>query len=63
MASAMCLLANISVGRVRSLDLKSPQKNREWNANLRDQVFQNIKTPGDAGAVLVLLWARSGGSW
>ncbi|NOS72352.1 MAG: AsmA family protein [Verrucomicrobia bacterium] len=56
-------VANISVGRVRSLDLKSPQKNREWNANLRDQVFQNIKTPGDAGGVLVLLWARSGGSW
>jgi len=56
-------VANISVGRVRSLNLKNPVKNREWNANLRDQVFKGIKTPGDAYAVLVLLWVRSGGTW
>lgn len=56
-------VANISVGRVRSLNLKNPLKNREWNANLRDQVFRDIKTPGDAYAVLVLLWVRSGGTW
>jgi uncharacterized protein involved in outer membrane biogenesis len=56
-------VANVSVGRVRLVDLKNQKRNREWNASLRDQVFKDIKKPGDAYAVLVLLWMRSGAGW
>ena len=52
---------NLSVGRISYVDLKKPARNREFNVNLKDQVFKDIKTPGDLYAVLILIWLRSGG--
>lgn len=53
---------NLSLGKVRLIDLKEPRNNRIRIVNLQNQVFHNVKTPGDLCGVLVLLWIRSGGS-
>jgi len=52
---------NLSVGKARFIDLKNLRNNREFNANLQNQVFRNVKTAGDLYGVLILLWLRSGG--
>ena len=52
---------NLSVGKAHFIDLINPSKNREFNANLQNQVFRNVKTTGDLYGVLILLWLRSGG--
>jgi uncharacterized protein involved in outer membrane biogenesis len=53
---------NLSLGKIQLIDLKEPRNNRIRNVNLQNQVFHNVRTPGDLGGVLVLLWMRSGGS-
>lgn len=53
---------NLSLGRMRFLDLKHPEKNREVQINLENQVFPNVKTMDDLKAVLVVMWLRSGGA-
>jgi hypothetical protein len=53
---------NLSLGKVQLIDLKEPRNNRIRNVNLQNQIFHNIKTPGDLYGVLLLLWMRSGGS-
>ena len=52
---------NLSVGKAHFIDLINPSKNREFNANLQNQVFRNVKITGDLYGVLILLWLRSGG--
>lgn len=52
---------NLSVGKAHFIDLNNPSKNREFKANLQNQVFRNVKTTGDLYGVLILLWLRSGG--
>lgn len=52
---------NLSVGRAHYIDLRNPARNREFNANLQNQVFRNVKTTGDLYGVLILLWLRSRG--
>lgn len=52
---------NLSLGRVRLLDLEHPRRNREFRANLENQIFRNIKSPDDLRGLLFLLWLRSGG--
>lgn len=53
---------NLSLGKVQLIDLKEPRNNRIRNVNLQNQVFHNVRTPGDLYGVLILLWMRSGGS-
>jgi hypothetical protein len=53
---------NLSLGKIQLIDLKEPRNNRIRNVNLQNQVFHNVKTPGDLYGVLILLWMRSGGS-
>jgi len=53
---------NLSLGKIQLIDLKEPRNNRIRNVNLQNQVFHNVRTPGDLYGVLVLLWIRSGGS-
>jgi uncharacterized protein involved in outer membrane biogenesis len=53
---------NLSLGKIQLIDLKEPRNNRIRNVNLQNQIFHNVKTPGDLYGVLVLLWMRSGGS-
>jgi uncharacterized protein involved in outer membrane biogenesis len=52
---------NLSLGKIQLIDLKEPRNNRLRNVNLQNQVFHNVRTPGDLYGVLVLLWMRSGG--
>ena len=52
---------NLSLGKVRFLDLKNPAQNREFHPNVQNQVLRGIKTPGDFYGVLILIWLRSGG--
>jgi len=53
---------NLSLGKIQLIDLKEPRNNRIRNVNLQNQVFHNVRTPGDLYGVLLLLWMRSGGS-
>jgi hypothetical protein len=52
---------NLSVGKMRFMDLKNRSRDRELYPNLQNQVFKNIKTTGDLYAILIVLWLRSGG--
>jgi uncharacterized protein involved in outer membrane biogenesis len=54
-------VANLSLGRAQFIDLRNPRNNREFNANLQNQVFRNVKTTGDLYGVLIMLWLRGGG--
>jgi uncharacterized protein involved in outer membrane biogenesis len=53
---------NLSLGKIQLLDLKEPRHNLLRNVNLQNQIFHNVRTPGDLYGVLLLLWMRSGGS-
>lgn len=53
---------NLSLGKIQLIDLKEPRNNRIRNVNLQNQVFHNVRTPGDLYGVLLLLWMRSAGS-
>lgn len=50
---------NLSLGRVRFLDLEQPHRNREFRADLENQIFRNIKSVDDLRGVLFLLWLRT----
>lgn len=52
---------NLSLGKVQMIDLKNPRNNRIRNVNLQNQIFRNVRTPGDLYGVLFMLWMRSGG--
>jgi hypothetical protein len=51
---------NLSLGKVRLLDLKDRQKSGELYIGLRDQVFRNVKSESDLLGVLFVIWLRSG---
>ena len=51
---------NLSLGKVRLLDLKDRQKSGELYIGLRDQVFRNVKSDSDLLGVLFVIWLRSG---
>ena len=53
---------NLSLGKLRFIDLKSPQLSRELSLNLHDQILKNVKSEADLFGVLLLVWMRSGGS-
>jgi uncharacterized protein involved in outer membrane biogenesis len=54
-------MLNVSLGRIRYLDLKHPEKNRDIPINLDNQVFPNVKDEGSLEGVLGVLWLRSNG--
>jgi len=53
---------NLTVGKVRFLDLKNLRQNQEINPNLQNQIFKNVKTTADLYGILIMIWLRSGGS-
>lgn len=53
---------NLSLGRLRFIDLKHPEKNHDIRINLQNQVFPNVKTEGSLEGVMGVLWLRSGGA-
>ena len=50
---------NLSVGKLSYVDLKKPARNREFNVNLKNQIYKDVKTTGDLYGVLILIWLRT----
>ena len=50
---------NLSVGKIRFMDLKNPKQNYERVFNIQDRVYRNVKTSGDLEAIILLLWLQS----
>jgi hypothetical protein len=53
---------NLSLGRMRFIDLKNRANDRDVNINADNQVFNNVKTEGDVYSIMFLIWLRSGGA-
>ena len=53
---------NLSLGRMRFIDLKNRNNDRDATLNIDNQVFNNVKTEGDVYGMLFLIWLRSGGA-
>jgi len=53
---------NLSLGKVRFLDLKDPRQNGALDLGVKNQVFRNVNSEGDVFGVLLMVWLRSGGS-
>ena len=51
---------NVSVGKLKFIDLKDPRNNREQNVDLEDCVVKNVKTPTDLAGLALLVALRSG---
>ncbi|MDX1952739.1 MAG: hypothetical protein SFY81_11200 [Verrucomicrobiota bacterium] len=51
---------NLSVGTIRFISLKSPQKNQEIKINLNHEIVQNIRTWQDTSALLFKILLRAG---
>jgi uncharacterized protein involved in outer membrane biogenesis len=51
---------NLTLGKVRYTELKTPANNRVTDLGVRDQVFKNIRSKEDFYGVLFLLLARHG---
>jgi hypothetical protein len=53
---------NLSLGRMRFIDLKDRNNDRDVAINADNQVFNNVKTEADVYSILFLIWLRSGGA-
>jgi uncharacterized protein involved in outer membrane biogenesis len=53
---------NLSLGRMRMIDLKDHKNDRDVVINADNQVFNNVKTEGDVYSIMFLIWLRSGGA-
>ncbi len=53
---------NLSIGRMRLIDLKDRKNDRDVVIDADNQVFNNVKTEGDVYSILFLIWLRSGGA-
>jgi uncharacterized protein involved in outer membrane biogenesis len=53
---------NLSLGRMRFIDLKNRNNDRDVTVNIDNQVFNNVKTEGDVYGMMFLIWLRSGGA-
>jgi uncharacterized protein involved in outer membrane biogenesis len=51
---------NLSLGKVRFIDLRTPDRSVDLNMNVRDQILKNVKSEKDLYGVLVLIWLRNG---
>lgn len=52
---------NLTLGKVRFVDLEDAANNREMNLNVDHQVFKNVKSAPDVSGIVLLLWLRSRG--
>src|ERR1043166_9378559 len=53
---------NLSLGKVRFLDLKDSRQNGALDLGVKNQVFRNVNSEGDVFGVLLMIWVRSGSS-
>ncbi|HEX3889803.1 MAG TPA: hypothetical protein VHX90_03040 [Verrucomicrobiae bacterium] len=52
---------NISIGKVKFIDLKDPQNNREQIIGLESVPVPNVKSPADLGGLAALIYLHSDG--
>jgi hypothetical protein len=52
---------NVSVGKMKFVDLKNPRQDRAVNLGLENCVMKNVKTPADLTGLAVLVALRGGG--
>ncbi len=53
---------NLSLGKLRFIDLKDPSASRELRLDVDNRIMKNVKTPADFTGLLLWLWLRNGGS-
>ncbi len=53
---------NISLGRVRYIDLKNRANDYDVPIGIDNQVFNNVRTEGDVYGMLIILWLHGGGA-
>jgi hypothetical protein len=51
---------NVSIGKVRFIDLKDPQNNREHTIGIENLLVKNVKSPADLAGLGALIWLRGG---
>jgi uncharacterized protein involved in outer membrane biogenesis len=51
---------NLSIGTLKFIDLKNPQNNYEQKLGIENQLFRNLKIPGDFAGPVALIYLRSG---
>jgi uncharacterized protein involved in outer membrane biogenesis len=54
---------NLSLGKVRFIDLKDATRNRELRLDLQNQIFKNVKSDADVYGMLFMIWLRTGGKF
>ena len=52
---------NISIGRVKFIDLKDQRQNRAQNIDIENLVIKNVKSQADLAGLAVLVALRGGG--
>lgn len=52
---------NISIGKIKFIDLSNPQNDREQNIGIQDFVMPNVKTSKDLDSLWVMVYLRSDG--
>ena len=50
---------NVSIGKVRFIDLQDEQNNREQTIGIENLVIKNVKSPADLVSLGALIWLRS----
>jgi hypothetical protein len=51
---------NVSIGKLKYIDLKDPQNNREQTIGIENCVMKKVKSPGDLAGLGLLIGLRSG---
>jgi hypothetical protein len=51
---------NVSVGKLKYIDLKNPENNREQTVGIENCVMKNVKSPADLAGLGLLIGLRSG---
>jgi uncharacterized protein involved in outer membrane biogenesis len=52
---------NVSIGKVKFIDLANPQNDREQKIGIEDFVMPNVKRPRDLDSLWVMIYLRSNG--
>jgi hypothetical protein len=51
---------NLTVGKVRSINLRAPNRNQEMNLALQNEVVQNVRSWDDMAGILLKIFVRAG---
>jgi len=51
---------NLTVGKVRSINLRLPNRNQEMNLALQNEILQNVRSWDDMAGILLKILVRAG---